>query len=797
VSTSSNGFDAPHGGSSSNGPASNGAGSHHGENGGFEPRAALPPVRELERFASPSPASAPPGYPRAPMGEGDEDDTVDLSRYWRALRRRWMLVVATCCVALLLGTLWTALQKPVYQSTATLSVSTPGGGGGTGVGLPSLLGGPTTSASLGQQMLIIRSPRVLKGALARLSPSARAELQEFMRTDLAPEPGADAIDVQVQAHDGALAAKFANAICDEYKDAQSRQNDRQRAERTRDIRAKLKGATADLDRASKAIQAFEERHNLADLPAETTTITGQVAGAEQALRDNDDARAANARALQNVNEQLRIEPDYLPNSIVPTPASEALKGQIIQLQIDRNTALREYQPTSRTVRDIDTRIAGLNAQLKATAQKQFGSLAPNPVRQNLLAQKSGLQNQIAASLTRSKSLQNDVAQAKAAKLLLPGRAYNLSRLADDQTNARDLVKTLQQELLTLNVQEIAHSAVATLIDPAAASSTPISPRKIFNLAVSGLLGLLLGSALALLLDRLDDRVYAGEDAELAAHLPILAHVPLVKSGMALLVGHDLGSGARPNAALVESFRMLRANIAFAGLDEPPRSVAITSCRQGEGKSTCALNLATVVALAGKSVLLVDCDLRRPGIHALLGLPNEVGLTTVASGRTPLESAVQNTAIPGLRVLSSGPIPSNAPELFESRGGRAALSAAMRSAEFVVMDCPPALGLADAHAVAALCDATLLVVACDGTKKRQLARAGRSLAGAGGRLLGLIVNKTPTRRGEGDDTFQRQALESASNGQGSFSFDGDVPTLSSPMETQREGVNLSGSGDKRN
>lgn len=794
MNPSSNGFDAPLNGSSPGAPTSNGAGSHlsNAESGN----------RNAEEEGSPfSPSAlsasrldAPPGYPRAPMGESDEDDTVDLSRYWRALRRRWPLVLLFFGATLLLGALWTARQKPVYQSTATLIVSTPSGGGGAGAGLAGLLGGPTTSASLGQQMLIIRSAGVTEGALGRLSPTQRAQLDEFSRTDLAPEPGADAIYVQVQAHDGALAAKFANIICHVYIAVQNEQNAQQVSQRTRDISAKLTLAKADLDRASKAVQAFEEKRGIANLENETISVTTQVAGAEAALRDNEDTRAANERALQNVNEQLRIEPDYLPSAIVPTAASEALKARIIELRTERIKALREYTPTSRIIRDLDRQIADLNAQLKATAPTQPGSLAPNPVRQNLLSQRSNLQNQIAASQKRSVSLRNDIAQAKASKSLLPGRAYNLGRLTDDQTLARTLVGQLQGQLQTLGLQETSKGTIATIIAPAEAPTSPISPRKGFNLVASGLLGLLLGTALALLLDRLDDRVHAGEDAELAAHLPILAHVPLVARGETLLVSNGSGSGAHPNAALVESFRMLRANIAFAGLDEPPRSVAITSCRQGEGKSTCALNLAIIVALAGKSVLLVDCDLRRPEVHTLLGLPNEAGLTTVAAGRTPLESAVQNTAIPGLRVLTSGPIPLNAPELFESRGGRAALKAAMRAAEFVVMDCPPALGLADAHAVAALCEATLLVVACDGTNKRGVARAGRSLAGAGARMLGLIFNKTPTRRGDNDDYFQGSSLGigGASGEAPHFSFEPPVASLSTPNAMQSGEAQTSGS-----
>jgi len=729
------------------------------------------------------------------MGSEDEDETVDLSRYWRALRRRWPLVLACFGAMLLLGALWTALQKPVYQSRATLLVITPGAAN-SNTGIAQFFGGSATSASLGQQMLIISSPGVLRGALLRVSPSQRANLKAFMRPDIAPEPGADAIYVQVQAHDAKLAAVFANAICAEYIHAQNRQNDEQVNQRTSGIKEKLKGANADLDRKSKRVQGFQESRNLADFGAETNAVTTRLAQTRIAASDNDNQRASDEKSLQSVNEQLRSQPEFLPNSIVPSSEAETIKTRIRALKNDLATASGEYTPTSRTIRELNRQISELTAQLNAIPAKQFGSQAPNPLRQNLLQRRSDLQVSIRASLTRAEQLQNDIREAKASKSLLPGRAYNLGRLLDDQSQARSLVTTLQQQLQNLSVQEIARGTTASVISPAEAAPAPISPRKGFNLAASGLLGLLLGTALALLLDRLDDRVHAGEDAEVAAHLPILAHVPLVARGATLLVGQGSGTGARPHPSLVESFRMLRANIAFAGLDEPPRSVAITSCRQGEGKSTSALNLATVVGLSGKSVLLIDCDLRRPEIHSLLGLSNEAGLTTVAAGRTSLESAIQSTGVAGLRVLTSGPIPSNAPELFESRGGRAALSAAMRLADFVVMDCPPALGLADAHAVAALCDATLLVVACEGTNKRQVARACRSLSGAGGRLLGLIFNKTPARRGDNDGYFQSPAFSSPYPAGEGFSFETHEAALSNSLAQPDEKGVARGSDEGR-
>ena len=744
------------GGSGANGASPNGGAPH---DHGFETRGALGSSggRALERFA-PAPVAA---YPSAPMGGDDEDDTVDLGRYWRALKRRWPLALKTFLTVLALGVVWTALQKPVYQSSpATILVSDGSGSAGGGAGqFTGLFGGGATSRSLGQQMIIIRSPGVQSSALSLLKPDEKQQIEEFSRPDIAPEPGAEAIDVQVQARTPEAAAAFANAICHAYLEQSKEQATAQVNDRTRDVSAKLVLAQRDLNRASDRIRHFNEQHQIGNLETEGPAIAAQVAQAQADVRANDTQLASDERSLQVVNEQIKSLPPLISQSIVPTASAEELQKRIIALGIERTDKRRQYTEESRTIRDIDTQIANLRAQLKVTQQTQPGALVPNPVRQTALQKQSDLITQIQASKTRAVELRRAVALAQAAKAQLPGRTYSLGQLQDQEAMARQLVKTLADQYQTLRVQEIGRVTTARVINPALPGPM-IAPRRTFNIVASALLGLILGAMLALLADRLDDRVHAGEDAEDAAHLPILAHVPLVeRGGAALLVSN--GGGATQNPALVESFRMLRANIAFAGLDEPPRVVAITSSRAGEGKSTCALNLATVMALSGKSVLLVDCDLRRPGVHAMLGASNEIGLSSVAAGMASLESAVQNTPVAGLRVLTSGPIPPNAPELLDSRGGREALRAASEMAEFVVLDCPPALGLADAHLVAALADATLLVVECEVTTKRDLARVTRSLNGAGARLLGIVFNKTPVTRGENEGYFQLPTLNGAS------------------------------------
>src|SRR5690606_37189368 len=122
--------------------------------------------------------------------------------------------------------------------------------------------------------------------------------------------------------------------------------------------------------------------------------------------------------------------------------------------------------------------------------------------------------------------------------------------------------------------------------------------------------------------------------------------------------------------LVESDRMLRANIALSSLDKPLHSVAVTSSQPGEGKSTNAANVASVMALGGKEVILVDADLRRPTVHRVMDLSNQVGFTSVVTGQETLENALQSTDRPNLRVLTSGQIPPNPFELLESQASRA-------------------------------------------------------------------------------------------------------------------------------
>jgi capsular exopolysaccharide synthesis family protein len=207
--------------------------------------------------------------------------------------------------------------------------------------------------------------------------------------------------------------------------------------------------------------------------------------------------------------------------------------------------------------------------------------------------------------------------------------------------------------------------------------------------------------------------------------------------------------AEPRSAAAEAYRTLRTNIQFASVDKPLRRLLLTSAGPDEGKSTTVANLAVAMAQADVKVIAVDCDLRRPSLHELFHLPNAQGLTSVFLGRAggpdagaPFEPPLQATAIPGLSVLTSGPLPPNPAELLASSRMDAVLEALGARSDVVLLDSPPVVAVTDAAVLSAKVDGVLLVVGA-GIVKRDVARKARSLLEAvHANVLGLVVNNVP-------------------------------------------------------
>ena len=282
--------------------------------------------------------------------------------------------------------------------------------------------------------------------------------------------------------------------------------------------------------------------------------------------------------------------------------------------------------------------------------------------------------------------------------------------------------------------------IARVTDPASFNDQAVVPRTALNLVVAGLVGLVLGIGLAVARDVLDRSVSSLEHVEEVSNAPVLASIGYDSGIKKSPLLTDLGAFA----PRTEAFRLLRTNLQFLDLEQQPRSLVITSAVPGEGKTLTSANLAVALAQAGRRVLLVDGDLRRPRAAALLDLDAAVGLTSVLVGDVTLEDAVQVHEASGLNFLASGPKPPNPTEILQSRVTRDLLKRMRDDFDVVIVDAPPLLPVADAAVIAAATDGAIVVARHGKITRDQLREALSRLDGVGARIFGVVINMIPRR-----------------------------------------------------
>lgn len=205
-------------------------------------------------------------------------------------------------------------------------------------------------------------------------------------------------------------------------------------------------------------------------------------------------------------------------------------------------------------------------------------------------------------------------------------------------------------------------------------------------------------------------------------------------GLNLIAHNDLKNPA------TEAYRVIRTSIQFAQAGKELKTLAVTSCTPNEGKSMTIANLAVVLTQAGKSVLLLDCDMRNPTVHKNFNLSNKVGLSSCISMGTALSDAVQKTSIEGLYALTGGVIPPNPSELLGSEQMKNVLQRAKEQYDYVLIDTPPVMPVTDALIVSRFVDGMILVIASAEVKVEMARDVKNQLVNAGANILGVVLNK---------------------------------------------------------
>ena len=325
---------------------------------------------------------------------------------------------------------------------------------------------------------------------------------------------------------------------------------------------------------------------------------------------------------------------------------------------------------------------------------------------------------------------------------------------------------LTQQLRDLQILQDTTVGDYHMLTPATVPKTPFAP-KLKHAAVLGFgVGLFAALCLAFLLEQFDTRVRKPEEIAMVLRRPSLGRIPPISRK--LLSESSLITLRHPDGHVAEAFRMVRTNLEFMAVDNEIRSLAVTSCSKGEGKSVFVANLAVSMALAGKKVIIVDADLRRPRQHKLFGMANEQGLSTVLAGKSqlnqnlvsvqlspPAEGGNDKNRVAGARsletlsrlhVLPSGPIPPNPGEMAASRRLETIIESLSKKADLVIVDTPALLAVGDTPAIAARVDGVILLADMKIVRKPQLLAAAEQLMRLPVNLLGTVVRLHGSRGG---------------------------------------------------
>ncbi len=426
-------------------------------------------------------------------------------------------------------------------------------------------------------------------------------------------------------------------------------------------------------------------------------------------------------------------------TISKSPIIISLKDKLKELEIQKQEMLIRGATTSE-ITEIENKIKGTEDDLqKATEQiAMAGPSVHDPIFQSIISQIISDETHAIALQSRIDALNSIIVRQNRRLKKLPEAEVNLAQLERQKMANEEIYTMLLGKLEESKIAEAMQISEARIIDVATIPDDPVEPKVRQNTVLGFLLGLLIGIGGAFLLEYLDTSLKSSKEIEELTGLSVLATIPLVKDKDR----PQIPTIEEPHSQIAEAYRILRTNVAFAATAKPIKSLLITSTLPQEGKTTTCINLGITVAQQGHKSIIVDCDFRRPMLHRYFGKyvrDNKHGLSDVLVGRLKLEDAVVKSTTDNLYFATSGTIPSNPAELLGSAKMIDVLEKLKQEFEYVIIDAPPALGVADARVLGQICDAIMVVVMARKTNRDAVAEVKDELERSGEKIIGFVLN----------------------------------------------------------
>jgi len=654
--------------------------------------------------------------------------------YWRIIRIRKTIIITVFLITTIIATVVTFLLPASYASTARIKIENdqpdiPG------VGITPTYGG-YDAYYIQTEFEIMQSELVLGRLISRLdlndewgqkyngnTPLKTDETMDLLkgRMRLSPERNTKLIDITVYSEDKDEAARLANGIAEAYREYRIGQN---------------------MDKTTNGISVLED-----------------------SFRTEDDQILATQSNVDFLRTNLNIV-DFDPNSVGPSPTlsqADLQRYNDEQIELERAYVQDERKLTELTnydevkLRDVlptvspDAALSDLLSNLHLSEQKLVQMTndlgLANPQVINLQALIATLNTQIDErvdgimdgldSQLKSEKASLDVLTATVQDAVNKDRAeaargqpyWEAKQKLDSM---RDFHKLLQAKIESDKLDlTLPKTSMVEIVDPAKPGRDPVRPNKTLNIILGLVIGLAVGVGLAFFIEYLDTSVKTIDDVERAFQAPVLGVIP---QNVGYLVDEKGGENRH-----AEAYRALHTNLLFSRKNEKLNTIVVVSAGAGEGKSTTTLNLATVFAQGNKRVLVVDSDLRRPTLHKLLHVANNLGLTNYLLKQNTLEEIIQTTPVPTLHFMASGKLPSGAMGILGSAQMKEMITELKKRYDYIFFDSPPILGVSDASILASEVDIVLQVIQYRRYPQPMNLRAKQLIEKVGGNFVGIVLN----------------------------------------------------------
>ena len=448
--------------------------------------------------------------------------------------------------------------------------------------------------------------------------------------------------------------------------------------------------------------------------------------------------------------------DIMTSERLARTYAELLKKQVILDSAAERLGLEEVDEGAvsvQSVRDtqlIELKAEHINPQLAAEIANTIPAVFIERNEEMQLSRFSESKESLASELSRLQA-DTEATQARIEAIGEPATAAEeaeLARLQTGLTQYRSSYATLLSSYEETRLAEARTMDNVVVFQEASVPKNPVRPHTMRDTLLAAVVGAMLAVGTAFLIEYLDDTVKSPEDVTRVLGLSTLGAIAHLRLDGRAEREEWLVTATTPKSPISEAFRTLRTNIKFSSVDKPIRRLLVTSPSPTDGKSITAANLATVMAQAGQSVVLVDADLRRPVLHKIFQLPNNVGLTTsllTGSNPGPNDCLLSPPEMENLQVLTSGPLPPNPSELLGSQRMGQLIEHLEQQADLLIFDSPPTLAVTDAAVLAKQVDGVLLVIDAGTTREEVARRAIGELAKVGAPVLGVVLNKVPVSR----------------------------------------------------